>query len=838
MKRLSRSDSQALGTKFGQSARQPSRASRAQRLSFEHLEDRRVLAGWVESMGGAADETFFGYHSQQTMGADGDVYLSGRFYSQPADFDPRASAFLMSSAGGADAFASKYRADGSLVWARRFGGAGEDGASASAFASEAGTGYLYVAGTFEGSVNFGSGITLASAGGSDIFVAKLNAATGATIFAKRVGSKAGSEYVYDLAVANNQVFVSGTFDKMLDFDPGPGSALRSPTGQKDGFILQLNSTGDYVSSYQLGGNDADWILGMVAEATSPVTTSVYLAGALGPNSGTVDLDPGPAVKNATGRFIAKYSIPTNSVPNWSPNWVGSIGTRSASNFVFTDADSLYFVGNFQGTQDFDPGPETANLTAAGGVDGTDGVVARYSKNDGSFIWAQQYGGTGQNENFKTGIVVQSPNPANNMLYLGFKSYSASLDFNPAAPGGEVSGNAALGYDVLLKLNAQTGAYQQIWQTSSTGATWSHVAGTYGTSVYVAGYFGGTANFPTGQSLTSAGGSDIFLMALEDPTLGPPNAAPIANAGLPLSGNEDDLLVFNASASSDPEGDALTYSWNFGDGQTTVPSTSPTVSHAYAYGGTFSVVLTVDDGHSQSTATITATVMEVNDIPVANAGGPYSGFAGALITVDATNSFDFDNLDGSAANNQVLSYIWDFGDGAAVVNTQNLTYQHAYAVAGSYNVTLTINDGVSVSTSSIASVIINVAPSGNPNHIYVWDITFDMKSRGKSIDYQIIIDVHRDSDANGLASSNDSGIAGVMVTVELRNPNGSLFGIYSGLTDAQGIFRSSWIRGLSNGNYRAEVVDMALASYYWNHALDPFGKDADNDGLPDDVLIVS
>ena len=528
MRRLSRSDSNKRGTN-STGSQYTSRRSRGLRLGLERLEERRVMAGFLESFGGAADETFFGYSSQHTMDPVGNVYLSGRFYSQNADFDPGTNSFPMSSAGGADAFAAKYRADGSFVWARRFGSAGDDGTSANAFVSEAGTGYLYVAGTFEGSVNFGTvlvPITLTSAGGPDMFFAKLNADTGATIFAKRIGSTTGSEYVYDLAVANGQVFVGGSFNKTLDFDPGTGTAFRNPGGNgknpsADGFILQLDSNLNYVSSYQFGGNDVDKATGLVAESTSASVTSIYLLGAVGPNSGTVDLDPGTAIKNASGRFIAKYSISTTTVPTWSPDWVGSIGANGGGS-VFTDADSLYFVGTFTGAQDFDPGLGVKTLTSAGG---SDGVAARYNKANGSFVWANQYGGTGSgSEGFKKGIVVQSVDPVNNRLYLSFRAETASLDFNPGAGnGGEVSGDAAIGYDVLLKLNANSGAYQQVWQMGGTGRLWSRVAGTFGSSVYVAGYFRGTANFPTGGSLTSAGGYDIFLMALDDPTLAPPPA---------------------------------------------------------------------------------------------------------------------------------------------------------------------------------------------------------------------------------------------------------------------------------------------------------------------------
>ncbi|HYG74204.1 MAG TPA: LamG-like jellyroll fold domain-containing protein [Planctomycetota bacterium] len=71
---------------------------------------------------------------------------------------------------------------------------------------------------------------------------------------------------------------------------------------------------------------------------------------------------------------------------------------------------------------------------------------------------------------------------------------------------------------------------------------------------------------------------------------------VAFGGLPFS--------FDASASTDPENEALTYSWNFGDG--TSPLNGPTVSHIFAQPGTYTVVLTVTDASgvsSQSTRII-------------------------------------------------------------------------------------------------------------------------------------------------------------------------------------------------------------------------------------------
>jgi microbial collagenase len=50
---------------------------------------------------------------------------------------------------------------------------------------------------------------------------------------------------------------------------------------------------------------------------------------------------------------------------------------------------------------------------------------------------------------------------------------------------------------------------------------------------------------------------------------------------------------DASASSDPDGDTLTYAWDFGDGAT---GNGKTASHTYAAAGNYPIKLTVNDGH--------------------------------------------------------------------------------------------------------------------------------------------------------------------------------------------------------------------------------------------------
>jgi len=104
-----------------------------------------------------------------------------------------------------------------------------------------------------------------------------------------------------------------------------------------------------------------------------------------------------------------------------------------------------------------------------------------------------------------------------------------------------------------------------------------------------------------------------------------NRPPVADAGGPYTGTVGSPVSFSGTGSSDPDGDAITYAWDFDatDG-ITVDATGATPTHAYGAPGTFTVTLTVTDNGSpqlSDTDTATATI---------SAGG---GAFAAIITVD-------------------------------------------------------------------------------------------------------------------------------------------------------------------------------------------------------------
>jgi len=159
---------------------------------------------------------------------------------------------------------------------------------------------------------------------------------------------------------------------------------------------------------------------------------------------------------------------------------------------------------------------------------------------------------------------------------------------------------------------------------------------------------------------------------------------------------DDVIVFSAAESYDPDGYIVTYSWDFGDGNT---ATGITVSHAYADNGSYLVTLTVTDNDGATdSADATKTVM--NRPPVASfTATAERGYTDETVSFDASESYDPDGT--------IVSYLWNFGDGTTATG---VTVQHAYSQDGTYTVTLTVTDDEDATdTASATQTVLNRAP---------------------------------------------------------------------------------------------------------------------------------
>ena len=119
---------------------------------------------------------------------------------------------------------------------------------------------------------------------------------------------------------------------------------------------------------------------------------------------------------------------------------------------------------------------------------------------------------------------------------------------------------------------------------------------------------------------TAGGAKTVILTVDDghghtdtdTTVVNPNLAPDAN--ITNVSCTDFACSFSGSTSTDPEGDALTYNWDFGDDST--DDTTQDATHTYATAGAKTVTLTVDDGHGRTnSATATAHPIDPNAEPV-------------------------------------------------------------------------------------------------------------------------------------------------------------------------------------------------------------------------------
>jgi uncharacterized delta-60 repeat protein len=445
---------------------------------------------WAKRIGGESND--YGYII--TTDTNDNIYTAGVF-DGTVDFDPGDGISNLTNEGQESIFILKTDGGGNFVWVKSIGGTSYVQPREIVLDSE---GNIYMTGYFQGTINFDpdTGISnLTSAGGSDIFVFKLDS-DGNFIWAKRMGfssHEAGFSIALDITGniyiaeqesygysttslifkldnngdivwvkgiggmgnaashrvtldSNNNIFVIGDFAGTADFDPSMDIFELTSTGENDIFILKLDNNGNFVWAKGMGGADFDFGLDIAVDTDD----SVYMTGAF---QDTVDFDPGADISDlismgATDIFVSKLDNSGNFI--WAKR-MGGTGDDYGFNVILDTNSDIYLTGTFQNIADFDPSTSTYNLTSAGGDD----IFVSKLDNNGNFILAKGMGGV---------------------------NYDSSV-------------RSALG---------------------SNG------------DIYTIGYFQGTANFDTDNnifSLTSAGGNDIFISKIENEVASTPTFTP-------------------------------------------------------------------------------------------------------------------------------------------------------------------------------------------------------------------------------------------------------------------------------------------------------------------------
>ena len=195
---------------------------------------------------------------------------------------------------------------------------------------------------------------------------------------------------------------------------------------------------------------------------------------------------------------------------------------------------------------------------------------------------------------------------------------------------------------LLRMNApsdivityRASAYQSLSAECHTGraltfflvsgpsfvTVWKDGAGTYGLSAVPARGDIGAWNVTVGVNDGVIGDQrTLRVQVVPDGT----NSPPVAVTDAPFGGIVGRPITFNASQSRDPDGDPLTYLWEFGDG---TAATAAKATHVYTSAGEYPVSLTVRDPSIATTVTTSARVQGLAAARAYFEGGPGAALA--------------------------------------------------------------------------------------------------------------------------------------------------------------------------------------------------------------------
>ncbi|MDA0206340.1 MAG: hypothetical protein O2795_13445 [Acidobacteria bacterium] len=204
-------------------------------------------------------------------------------------------------------------------------------------------------------------------------------------------------------------------------------------------------------------------------------------------------------------FVAKLDSVGKLV--WAKHLVGG-GFAMGASIAVDVSGNVLLTGLFAGINDFDPGPGELLLGSVGSVD----IFVTKLDSNGNLVWARVMGGPLRDRG--NGVAVDG---IGNVYVTG--EFEGTADFGPLSNGGPLVRNSAGLQDIfVVKLDS---AGNSVWAQAMGGPgfdTGSGVAVDASGRVYTTGRFSDRAIFelfvvrgrPRARSLTSAGGSDVFV----------------------------------------------------------------------------------------------------------------------------------------------------------------------------------------------------------------------------------------------------------------------------------------------------------------------------------------
>ncbi|MBI1849616.1 MAG: hypothetical protein HYR85_04675 [Planctomycetes bacterium] len=359
---------------------------------------------------------------------DGTCVATGFFQSRSITFgigEPNHTRYA--TLGMGDVFVTKYRSDGSLLWAKRAGGTQDDhGQGISCFAD----GGCVVTGYFSGTATFGIGepnqTTLTAMGvAPDAFVLRL-AADGKLLWAKQV---AGSDLSRGWAIAtvvDGSTVVTGEFREDATFgsgEPNQTTLLASTGGRSDVFVARYNADGTLAWAKSAGGQGIESGRGIATFTDG----SCVVSGGFGGFGSDATFGAGEAnettlvTEGLSDAFLARYNA--DGTLAWATQ-AGGVSDDSCFGVSSLSDGSCVVTGFFSNVAVFGHG-ESTETTLMAPLRSTDIFIARYAA-DGMLTWARHAGGNGPDEGHGVAVVGDA-------FFVLTGVYEQQATFGPTEP---------------------------------------------------------------------------------------------------------------------------------------------------------------------------------------------------------------------------------------------------------------------------------------------------------------------------------------------------------------------------------------------------------------------
>ena len=211
------------------------------------------------------------------------------------------------------------------------------------------------------------------------------------------------------------VFLSGTFQDTIDFDPGAGTTWVASSNAYDIFLAKFNVQGNLVWIKSFAGTSTEGPVGLVVDNNgNPILLGQFIQ--------TIDANPDPNVSNSFTTYGNEdvFLVKLDSMGNyiWSKQ-MGGVNTDFPMMLRSDNLGNLIVAGTFRDSIDTDPSASIQNLVSSGNVDG---FLVKLN-NLGNYVWSKKLG-----SNFGdaiTGIDVD----ANNDIYA-CGTFVGTVDFDP------------------------------------------------------------------------------------------------------------------------------------------------------------------------------------------------------------------------------------------------------------------------------------------------------------------------------------------------------------------------------------------------------------------------